>query len=193
MIDELPTKDSPIKNVCVIKIKIVFLIVGILLGFFGVLGWKYILPTHVVIGGPHSNMFFQDVDTSTVLNETNERLVKYIEGKWRSSVGDLVIWIQNADESGDVLVMEYKEKDIVKQVKYKIHEFTKKDGFFGILKLNVCEIGKECSGSNLIPIQINRVFNVEGTIVISYPSTLSGCIEEDAEGTCSRSFKLSHD
>lgn len=192
MIEPSP-EQTLVHKVCLIKIKMMFLVIGIVIGFFGVLGWRYILPKHFSVeASSNSENFFHDVDLETVRNETNDRFLKYIEGKWRSSAGDIVIWIKNADEQGDLLVMELKDGNARKEIHFKILEFTKIDGFFGIIKLNICEVNSNCSLNDIVPIQINRVFNVDKTIVISYPSYWTGCIEEDADGICSRSFKLMH-
>jgi hypothetical protein len=188
-----PPEQNFSKKTCLVKTQVIFLIIGILIGFFGILGWNYILPKHLILdASTSSNYLYHDIDLEMVRNETNDRLVKYIEGKWRSSAGDILIWIKNADEQGDILVMELKTPESKKEIHFKIIDFVKIDGFFGIIKLNICEINSNCSINDIVPIQINRVFNVDKTIVISYPSTWTGCIEEDADGICSRSFKLMH-
>lgn len=180
-------------SVCLIRIKLIFLIVGILFGFFGIMGWQYLLPTHLNFAN-YSGTLYQDIDINKIKEETSERLIKYVEGKWVSSIGDLIILIKNADENGEIHAMEVEisSKSMKKEGKYKILKFAEIDGFFGILKLDICKIGDVCSGENIVPIQINRVFGIDKTIVISYPSKFSGCLEEESDGTCSRSFKLTH-
>lgn len=167
-----------------LKSKILFFCVGIFIGSFGSLLWQELLsPANFV--GEH---VITREDMSVLKSETNERLLKYIEGKWRSPIGDLIVNINDSDINGSFLVIENVNTKPKRQEKYKVISIEKVDGLFGIVRLTICsEYNQMCDLENSISIQINKIFGIKDAISITYDDRFSYCLDKEA---CTRAFKL---
>jgi len=176
-------KDKDLSSNCLnLRIKVVFFCVGILIGAFGSLFWQEILsPANIV--GRHA---ITEDELNLLQSETREKLLRYVEGKWRSSIGDLIVNIHDTDINGSFVVIENTSIKPKKIEKFKVISIDKVDGLFGIIKLTLCSETTECNDNTKIPIQINKVFGIQNTITISYDSRFSYCINEI---DCTRAFK----
>jgi hypothetical protein len=156
--------------------------IGVILGCIGGIIWQELLsPIHIT-----PSMSSHD-EYHVLKSDTDERLLKYIEGHWRSSIGDLLININDSEINGSFIVIENLSKPS-KEEKYRIVEVSKVDGFFGIVSLKICNINSNCNNEDKLPIQINKVFGIDKTIAITYDTRLSYCIPTDNQ--CTRAFKL---
>lgn len=157
-----------------------FFFVGMVIGVLLFSFWDFIF-------NHYSN--FDDWKQSLKIEEfkqdSEERLLSYIEGEWISSIGDVIIKV-NIEKKKNFIVIEI-EKDNKTQRMYKINSIDKINGLFGIINLKICDINKECNEENSIPIQFNKVFGMDKTITISYDSRLTYCV--DADDSCTRAFK----
>lgn len=176
-------KDKDLSSNCLnLRIKVVFFCVGILIGSLGNLFWQEVLsPANIV--GRHA---ITEDELQLLQSETREKLLRYVEGKWRSSIGDLIVNIRDTDINGSFVVIENTTINPKRVEKYKVISIDKVDGLFGIIKLTVCSDNTECRDENKIPIQINKVFGIKNTITISYDSRFSYCLKEE---DCTRAFK----
>jgi hypothetical protein len=157
--------------------------IGVILGCFGGIIWQELLsPLHITPGMTSLEEY------SVLKSDTDERLLKYIEGRWRSSIGDLLININDSEINGSFIVIENIATKPTKEEKYKIVEVTKVDGFFGLVSLKICNINSNCNNEDKLPIQINKVFGIDKTIAITYDTRLSYCLPVDNH--CTRAFKL---
>lgn len=120
-------------------------------------------------------------DVNVVKNHTNEQLIKYIEGKWTSAAGEVIININPKENVGTMKIFE-KNEGSVKE--FNILHIDYLDGFFGYTKFIICE-HDNCQ--NRYTVQINKIFGINNVIVITYPPEVSKCIVID--GVCSRTFK----
>jgi hypothetical protein len=156
--------------------------IGIIVGCLGGLIWQELLaPLEITPGmdrGSEIQLFKED---------TNEKLLEYIEGKWSSSIGDLVIDLGDSKVNGSFTVIENADEQNKVTKKFKIFNIESVDGFFGIVKLNICNIDSLCTQENILPIQINKVFGVSNTIAMSFDRRLTFCINLDE--WCTRAFK----
>lgn len=156
-----------------------FFIVGVILGcIFGFLWQGYFVGN----GGIFQN---SNYSLDMLRDESNQKLLSYIEGKWSSSIGDLIVSV-DTDESKDFIVLEMIKHDKLER-KYKIHQITNINGFMGVISLDICDVNRQCTEDDKIPIQFNKVFGKDKTITISYDSRLTYCI--DSEDQCTRAFK----
>ncbi len=171
------------QNCFALKRKILFFCIGIFIGAFGSLMWQELLsPTNFV-----DDHIITKEGLNTLRSETDEKLLKYIEGKWRSSIGDLIVNINDSDINGSFVVIENITTKPKRQELYKVIEIEQVDGLFGIVKLSICsELSPICDEDNIIKIQINKIFGLKDTISISYDKRFSHCIEETQ---CIRAFK----
>nr|QMP83337.1 MAG: hypothetical protein [Caudoviricetes sp.] len=165
-----------------LRIKIAFFCIGILIGAFGSLFWQEILsPANII--GRHT---ITEEELHLLQSETREKLLRYVEGKWRSSIGDLIVNIHDTDINGSFLVIENTTIQPKKAEKFKVISIDKVDGLFGIIELTLCSENGACNDENRIPIQINKVFGIKNTITISYDRRFSYCINGV---DCTRAFK----
>jgi hypothetical protein len=177
----LNNSDSSIKCLS-LRTKIIFFCIGILIGSLGSLFWQEILsPANII--GRHA---ITEEELQLLQSETKEKLLRYVEGKWRSSIGDLIVNIHDTDINGSFVVIENTSIKPKKVEKFKVISIDKVDGLFGIITLTLCSETAECNNENKIPIQINKVFGIQNTITISYNSKFSYCINEI---DCTRAFK----
>lgn len=174
---------DPQQKCFLLKRKIAFFCIGIFIGAFGSLMWQELLNpenflnTHIIT----------KEDLKVLKTETDEKLLKYIEGKWRSPVGDLIVNINDSDINGSFVVIEDIATKTKRQEKYKVVSIDKVDGIFGIVRLSICsELSVSCSNEDIISIQINKIFGIKDTISITYDKRFSHCIEEPQ---CTRAFK----
>ena len=174
---------EPNQNCLDLRRKFIFFCIGIFIGSLGSLAWQELLyPINFV--GDH--LITKD-DLKILKYETDEKLLKYIEGKWRSPVGDLIVNINDSDVNGSFVVMENVSIKPKRIEKYKVTSIDKVDGIFGIVKLSICsELTYPCDEDRKISIQINKIFGIKDTISITYDHRFSHCIEEDQ---CTRAFK----
>lgn len=169
-------------NCLTLRIKILFFCVGILIGAFGSLFWQEILSPSNIIG----RRTLTEEELQLLQSETREKLLRYVEGKWRSSIGDLIVNIHDTDINGSFVVIENTSIKPKKIEKFQVISIDKVDGLFGIIKLTLCSETSECTENTKIPIQINKIFGIKNTITISYNSKFSYCINEI---DCTRAFK----
>lgn len=166
-----------------LKQRLKFFSLGIILGCISGLIWQEILsPINIF---PHNMVRNEELDL--LQSETNEKLLKYIEGKWTSSIGDLIVNVNDSDIDGSFVVIETTLIKPKKQETFKVISIDKVDGLFGIVRLSLCSFDKPCVGDNKIQIQINKIFGVEKTIAMSYDLRFSYCVTETH--TCTRAFK----
>lgn len=156
---------------------------GIVIGSLGSLLWQeLLLPENFM-----RNHIITKEDIQTLRYETDEKLLKYIEGKWRSPIGDLIVNINDSDINGSFVVMESVHTKPKRQERYRVVSLEKVDGLFGIVKLSVCsERIINCNDDENIKIQINKIFGMKDTISISYDDRFSFCLEQT---DCTRAFK----
>jgi hypothetical protein len=157
-----------------------YFLVGSIFGAICFLFWDYFFNHNRGI-----SELQQSIKIEEFKQDSEERLVNYIDGEWISSVGDVIIKI-NIDKGKDFIIIEVL-KDKKTQTKYKIEKINKVNGLFGIVNFSICDISKECTTENRIPIQLNKVFGMDRTITISYDSRLTYCV--DADDSCTRAFK----
>jgi len=155
---------------------------GIILGCIGGLLWQEILSPIEIF--PHVMRRNEELDV--LQSETNQKLLKYIEGRWTSSIGDLIVNINDSDVNGSFLVIENTTINPKKQETFKVVSINKVDGLFGIVELNLCSINIACTIDNQIPIQINKIFGISNTISMTYDKRFSFCLSET---NCTRAFK----
>lgn len=166
-----------------LKRKIATFCLGIFIGSLGNLMWQELLaPANFV--GDH---VITREDLEILRSETDDKLLKYIEGKWRSPIGDLIVNINDSDIDGSFVVIENISIKPKRQEKYKVVNIEKVDGIFGIVKLSICsELTFPCDEQKSIKIQLNKIFGIKDTISISYDKRFSHCIEKTQ---CTRAFK----
>lgn len=125
------------------------------------------------------------VDISKIESNVNGKFIDYINGKWSSSIGDLIIQIDNQNNKNFIVVEDDYNK--VSNRVYTIQKINKVNGILGVMNLDICQENIECDDTNIIPIQINKIFGREKTIAISYDQRLTYCV--DSEEKCTRAFK----
>ena len=155
---------------------------GIIIGCISGLIWQELLSPIEIF--PHNMNRNEELDV--LQSETNEKLLKYIEGKWSSSIGDLIVNINDSDVDGSFLVIENTSVNPKRQETFKIVSIGKVDGLFGIVKLNVCNLKSSCTIDYQIPIQINKVFGIAKTLTMTYDTRFAHCISDKS---CTRAFK----
>lgn len=116
--------------------------------------------------------------------DTNNRLLKYVEGKWVSSIEDMYVRI-NISKTKDINILEFVNNKTEKL--FKIVNVVNVDGMLGYINLEICELKSSCATNELIPIQINKIFGLQDTISMSYDSRIAVCLEN--ENLCIRAFK----
>ena len=164
------------------KSKLKVFSLGIVLGCIGGLFWQeYFTPINF-----SSNMDNHE-ELAILHTESNEKLLKYIEGKGRSSIGDLIINIDDADLDGSFLVIESVAGNLKRQEIYKIAAIDKINGLLGIIKLKVCDPKQGCEENHQIPIQINKIFGTAKTITMTFDTRFAYCMP--IENLCTRAFK----
>lgn len=155
-----------------------FFMFGAIFGSLLIIFWNYFLN--------HDTSFYnlkEEMSIEQMKSDTNHMLLNYIEGRWISSVSDLIVVI-DIDDKKDFLVLETTRGS--KSV-FKIHDIEKVNGVLGIVRLDLCELTKDCVSENIIPIQLNKVFGVDRAITITYDTRLAYCAEP--EDKCVRGFK----
>lgn len=155
---------------------------GIIIGCIGGLIWQEILSPIEIF--PHK--MNRNEELAVLQSETNEKLLKYIEGKWTSSIGDLIVNINDSDIDGSFLVIENTSVNPKRQETFKIVSISKIDGLFGIIKMNLCNLKTSCTINDQIPIQINKIFGIEKTLTMTYDKKFAYCI---GEKSCTRAFR----
>lgn len=125
------------------------------------------------------------VNISKVESKVNSKFINYINGKWSSSIGDLIIQIDNQNNK-NFIVVDDKYNKISNRV-YTIQKINEVNGILGVMNLDICQENTECNDTDIIPIQINKIFGREKTITISYDQRLTYCVE--SEEKCTRAFK----
>lgn len=166
-------------KVCEIKKEWKLFFVGVFIGSIFFLFWDFIFKTSSI------NNLREYNKIEEFKQDSEERLLNYIDGEWISSIGDVIIKI-NIDKNKDFIVIEVI-KDKKSQTNFKISNIDKVNGLFGIVNLNICDVSKSCDRINSIPIQLNKVFGMDRTIAISYDSRLTYCV--DTDNICTRAFK----
>lgn len=176
-------KDRSLSDNCLnLRIKIAFFCIGIFIGSIGSLFWQETLSPANIIG---RHVITED-ELNLLQSETKEKLLRYVEGKWRSSIGDLIVNIHDTDINGSFVVIENTTIKPKKIEKYKVVSIDEIDGLFGIIKLTLCGADKDCKEENKIPIQINKIFGINDTISMTYDGRFSYCLQEV---NCTRAFK----
>lgn len=174
---------SEISQTCqTLRQRLKIFIFGLVVGCIGGLIWQELLSPIEIF--PHNMHRNEELDI--LQSETNEKLLKYIEGKWSSSIGDLIVNINDSDIDGSFLVIENTAVNPKRQETFKIVSIGKVDGLFGIVKLNLCNLKSTCMIDDQIPIQINKVFGVSKTITMTYDVRFAHCIRDKS---CTRAFK----
>lgn len=117
----------------------------------------------------------------------NEKLVKYINGKWESSIGDIQITISTENNRPFIVLENLTEKK--SETHYQIFKLRYVNGVLGIIKFDVCPLNFDCNKNSnyLIPIQINNIFDIKDAIDIAYDSRITYCTE--SSDLCIRAFK----
>ena len=177
----LKDKNLPI-NCLTLRIKILFFCIGILIGTLGSLFWQELLSPANIIG----RLAITEEELQLLQSETREKLLRYVEGKWRSSIGDLIVDVHDTDINGSFVVIENTTIKPKKTEKFKVVSIDNVDGLFGIITLTLCSETAECNEETKIQIQINKIFGIQNTITISYDKRFSYCINEV---DCTRAFK----
>lgn len=157
-----------------------FFVLGLIIGAILSLVWQdYFVHYHL----------FSDkiAESSYIKQDTNERLLDYIDGTWNSSIGDVKLEISNVETDTNKFLLLEVNSPIKGERKFKVIEILEIEGLFGIVKLNICELDIGCKENNIIPIQVNKVFGIKDTIIISYDSRLTFCVDDS--NLCSRAFK----
>jgi hypothetical protein len=175
-------KDYSINSCYTFKQKLKIFSIGTILGcVFGLIWQELLSPIEIL---PHK--MIRNEELEVLQSETNEKLLKYIEGRWTSSIGDLIVNINDSDINGSFLVIENTSINPKKEEKFKVVSIEKVDGLFGIVKLNLCSMNRSCTVDDQIPIQINKIFGISKTISMTYDTRFSFCV---AEPICTRAFK----
>lgn len=157
-----------------------FFFFGAILGcILGIL-WQDFFVYHYLFSDPKAC-----IDISKIENSVNNKFVDYINGKWSSSIGDLIIQIDGEEHKNFIVIEDFDDR--ISNRKYEIQNISKINGILGVMNLNICLAGISCTNENTIPIQINKIFGRDKTIAISYDSRLTYCI--DSEDKCTRAFK----
>lgn len=156
--------------------------IGIIVGCFGGLVWQELLAPLEI-----SPRMDREVEVQLLKEDASEKLLQYIEGKWTSSIGDLVINLEDSKVRGNLTVIENADDKTPSTKHFRIADIETVDGFFGIVKLKICEANKECTEKDMLPIQINKVFGINDTITISFDKRLAFCIQPEL--LCTRAFK----
>lgn len=156
---------------------------GIVIGCLGGLIWQELFSPLEI---PPMEMDRKQ-EIQLLRSDTNDRLLSYIEGVWSSSIGDLIIDIDQITKVGIITVIENPKIGPQSIKKYEVQNIETLDGFFGIVKLNICKSNSPCSPEELLPIQINKIFGIEKTVTISFDRRLSYCVDYDV--ICTRAFK----
>ena len=161
---------------------IISLSLGIIVGFCANLVWQELFfPISFM-----NHRVMTNENLELLQAETNEKLLTYIEGKWVSSIGDLIVNVEDSNINGSFVVIEDISKVPKRQEKYKIVSIEKVDGIFGIVKLTLCSENKPCDENNFIPIQLNKIFGLKRTITMKFDTRFSFCINKTE---CIRAFK----
>ena len=164
------------------KLKLIFFSVGIIFGLIGGILWQEIFsPIRLT----------PDLDRSEEIkmfqHESREKLLKYIEGKWTSSIGDLIVNIEDSELNGSFIVLESTLQNPNRKEHFKVVSIDTVDGLLGLVILSVCNIETKCKREDILTVQLNKVFGIEKTITMSYEKGLSYCLADHK--ICTRAFK----
>jgi hypothetical protein len=155
---------------------------GILVGCISGILWQELLsPIHIT-----PNMTVTE-EYNILKSDAEDRLLKYIEGRWQSSIGDVVINISDGAVSGNFIVIENIYPNPKKEEKYKITNIVKVDGLLGLVALEVCNVNTNCTLEDRLLVQVNKVFGIDKTITLTYDTRLTYCVPIDNH--CTRAFK----
>lgn len=149
-------------------------VIGVLIGCIFSYLWQGLLISKNDIG----------LSIETIKQDSDVRLLSYIEGRWSSSIGDIIVQV-DPSQTKDFIVIELIHNNKEESM-YKIKNIEKINGLLGIVRMKICKIN-ECDENNLIPIQFNKIFGIDRTIAISYDSRITECI--DVSDECTRAFK----
>jgi hypothetical protein len=164
------------ENKCIsVKHEGKFFVIGVIIGCLFSYIWQ----------GMYFNHTIESFNIETIKEDTDIRLISYIEGRWSSSIGDVIVEI-DPSEKKDFIVIELIE-DKHTDNRYKITDIEKINGLMGIVKMNICKADTACTKDEIIPIQFNKIFGKDRTITISYDSRLTYCVDPSDE--CTRAFK----
>lgn len=167
---------------CALKCKIITFCVGIIIGSIGSFLWQELFTSQAIL----ERHVVTNEQLALLKSETGEKLLKYIEGKWRSSIGDLIVNIDDSNIDGSFVVIENLTTKPTRQEIFKVVSIEKVDGLFGIVNLTLCSVNSSCKNHHYIPIQINKIFGLQKTITMSYDERFSYCLK----GTeCTRAFE----
>lgn len=161
--------------------------VGVLVGCILVMVWfKLLVPIE-----DENQSYKLNKEIELLKDDSKEKLIEYMKGKWLSSRGDLQIDLKSCDKYGTIVSIDktIENSPVIKQ--FKIVSIDSVDGFLGIIRLNVCEIkNNSCDINNPIKLQVNKIFGIENTIAISYDKNVTFCINSEL---CTRAFKRSQE
>lgn len=153
----------------------VFLI-GAVTGALLLTVWNYIYKVqHLSFG------LSEDTLISQLKVDSDHMLVNYIDGRWESSIKDLVLTIEIDSRTGTILVEAVG--DLPRR--FKIVKINDVNGVLGILTLDLCLEGHE---DDIISIQINKVFGVDKAITVTYDGKFAKC-SEAGEDKCVKGFR----
>lgn len=174
------TKESP--SCFSLRQRMKIFTLGVLIGCISGLIWQEILSPIEIF--PHNMNYNEEI--AILQSETNEKLLKYIEGKWYSSIGDLIVNVNDSEIDGSFLVIENTLVNPKRQETFKIVSIGKVDGLFGIVRLNICNLKSSCTLDDQIPIQINKIFGISKTLTMTYDTRFAYCLSNKS---CTRAFK----
>ena len=149
-------------------------VIGVLIGCFFSYLWQSLLISNTDIG----------FTIESIKQDSDVRLLSYIEGRWSSSIGDIIVEL-DPSEPKDFIVIELIHSN-KEESKYKIKSIDKINGLLGIVRMKICNVN-DCDENDLIPIQFNKIFGIDKTIAISYDSRITECV--DISDECTRAFK----
>jgi len=156
--------------------------IGIIIGCIAGILWQELLsPIRIT-----PNMTVAD-EYNVLKSDAEDRLLKYIEGHWQSSIGDVLISIGDGSIGGSFIVIESFTPSAKNEETYKIVKIERVDAFLGIVGLQICNVNNNCNTEDKVSIQINKIFGIDKTISLTYDTRLTKCIPVDNH--CTRAFK----
>lgn len=156
--------------------------IGAILGCVGGMVWQELLSPIQITPRMTSSE-----EIIVLKSDAEDRLLKYIEGRWQSSIGDVIISISDGAVDGNFIIIENVYPNPKKEEKYKVVSITKVDGFLGLVRLEVCNVNTNCNIEDKVNVQVNKIFGIDKTISLTYDPRLAHCIAVDNH--CTRAFK----
>lgn len=155
-------------------------VIGAITGAVLLSGWNYIYERE-----RYGNLkLSDDAIISQLKVDSDHMLINYVDGRWESSLKDLILNIHIDSKLGTITV----EMNDEQPRHFNIVKIKDVNGVFGVLTLDLCLVGQECTDDEYTSIQINKVFGVDKAITVTYDPKFAKCAEK-TEDKCVKGFR----